>query len=139
WALAHLKPVVTGTERKHNITLRTHHSSEPRMDIIFHGVYRNPRHAGPTSTDSAQINTLQLYKAQVYLVASLVFLLFGLPGNILTIMILRKATMKDNFFSTHLTALCVFNCLTLVWCVPRYIVQSFHDRDVLSRDPMFCA
>uniref|UniRef100_A0A2C9LYJ1 G-protein coupled receptors family 1 profile domain-containing protein n=1 Tax=Biomphalaria glabrata TaxID=6526 RepID=A0A2C9LYJ1_BIOGL len=65
-----------------------------------------------------------LYMSYVLIIAPYVMLVFGVPGNLLSIAVLSRRAMKDNIFSVYLISLCSFNIMTMCFNLPRFIVYG---------------
>ncbi|KAH9500345.1 hypothetical protein Btru_071558 [Bulinus truncatus] len=68
----------------------------------------------------------------------IILLIIGVPGNMMTIFVLTKRSLKDNVFSVYLTSMCVFNITTLLCHMPRFITQAVIYRDLYFTNAYFC-
>ncbi|XP_055865325.1 uncharacterized protein LOC129922657 isoform X1 [Biomphalaria glabrata] len=66
-------------------------------------------------------------------------LAFGIPGNVISIAVLSKPSMKDKIFTLFLVSLCLFNLLLLLFSLPRFIAKGFIGREIYFNSPKLCA
>ncbi|XP_055867654.1 uncharacterized protein LOC106062497 isoform X1 [Biomphalaria glabrata] len=92
-----------------------------------------------TEDELQQLDKLKQDLRIIFLTIPFFLLAFGIPGNILTIMVLRSRSMKDNVFSYYLISMCSFNLLTLSVNLPRYINKGITGKEVNIANKNFCA
>ncbi|KAH9500347.1 hypothetical protein Btru_071561 [Bulinus truncatus] len=108
------------------------------MEDIY--IYKRiPAPNGSDPTDSLEEFEKYTYLNRLFLkTAPSILLIFGVPGNIITIMVLSRRTMKDNVFSGYLISMCVFNIITLFIAMSRHISAGFTGVELMTYNPATC-
>ncbi|XP_059144696.1 uncharacterized protein LOC131931885 [Physella acuta] len=83
------------------------------------------------------------YNAQfaylVFTYCSFYFLIVGIPGNILTLVVLRRRRLRDSDLSLYLASQCIFNVISLLLYVIRYLPVGLQSSDVKTNYLTICS
>ncbi|KAH9512239.1 hypothetical protein Btru_041237 [Bulinus truncatus] len=110
------------------------------MDAIV--LYTEPSSGKNDSMTEEELQELERLTSGlriVFLTVPFFLMAFGIPGNLLTILVLRTRSMRDNVFSYYLISMCSFNLLTLLVNLPRYINKGLTGKEVNFTSKNFCA
>uniref|UniRef100_A0A2C9KXG1 G-protein coupled receptors family 1 profile domain-containing protein n=1 Tax=Biomphalaria glabrata TaxID=6526 RepID=A0A2C9KXG1_BIOGL len=91
-----------------------------------------------TNGDRDTLRSILLAQKILLTLIPVFFLLVGIPGNVITILVLNRPTIKDNIFSVYLSSLCYFNIITLLAHSPRFITQAWIQRELYFTNDHFC-
>ncbi|XP_055867637.1 uncharacterized protein LOC106063994 [Biomphalaria glabrata] len=91
-----------------------------------------------TNDDCDTFRSILLAQKILLTLIPVFFLLVGIPGNMITILVLNRPTIKDNIFSVYLSSLCYFNIITLLAHSPRFISQAWIQRELYFTNDHFC-
>ncbi|XP_059166632.1 uncharacterized protein LOC131948920 isoform X2 [Physella acuta] len=91
-----------------------------------------------TSPDTEEIHDYHIHRKVVFIFVPVILYILGIPGNLLTIMVFRKRSMKDNFVSKLFVVLCVVNIFCLLVGLTRHFVEGLIDYNIRLYSTKVC-
>ncbi|KAI8775820.1 G-protein coupled receptor 139 [Biomphalaria glabrata] len=92
-----------------------------------------------TSLETEEIDKKFIFFTRLTLLSgSLILLVFGIPGNLLTVVVLYRRSLKDRNLHFFLASLCCFNIVVLCVRVPRFLMEYVLEKDVSQFNMTAC-